>query len=127
MPAVQRVIVFNRYSIVDVSSPNLASRLNAATVEMLNWYGDAVGRYTLNGNAVQTNVITLFPPTPSQTATASGTASPSQTGTQTSSASATVSTGAQPSSTGTPTLSGTGERPTTPRALKKIRKGPAAL
>lgn len=106
-----RVIVFNRYSILDTT---LAARLNGATVELLNWYGDAVARYTLNGNAVQTNVITLFPPTPTTTATPSSTASPSGTGTQTSSATSTLSVGAAPSISVTPVSTVTSTSTQTP-------------
>jgi hypothetical protein len=84
-----------------------AIRMNGAKVSFRNAYGAEVGTLTLTGDLIQSFPVTLFPPTPSQTATPSpsptgsqsttrtGTPSPSQTGTPSSSA----------TQTGTPTLS----------------------
>ena len=69
---VSSIMLFNRY-LPSGSTQN--NRLATYTVSFLNAGGVTVGMQALNGNAVQNYTVSLFPPTPSSSVTASNTAS----------------------------------------------------
>jgi hypothetical protein len=99
---VSMLLLWNRYFPSTV--PSMASRMQNATVTLLNAYGAAVGNVVLTGNAVQNISVSLYPPSPSATPTRSASATASTTGTPT----ASLSGGATASATmtSTPTASG---------------------
>lgn len=111
-----RVVVFNRYSVVNTA---LSTALSGATVRYLNFYGVQIGSTTLTANAVQTLIPALVPPSPSpsntpswtatvtNTPTLTGTATGSLTSTMTGTASMSFGASQSPTVTVTPTLTGT--------------------
>ena len=100
---VVNVIVWNRYATGDATG--LAAKLSGATVEYRNWYGDLIGTSTLNSYAVQTLNVTLYPPTPTRSATATSSITPSSSVTATTTGTATISTGASSSASPSATAS----------------------
>jgi hypothetical protein len=96
---VSTLLLWNRYFPATV--PTVASRMQNATVTLLNDYGAAVGNVVLSGNAVQTVSVSLYAPSPSSTPTNTASGTSSSTG----SPSATLSPGATASGTMTSTPS----------------------